>query len=149
MTGRVLIKSNPEVVRMPLFADIVEEQDGGIQGQRQPGLTKAALLEADPNDRQGLLETYLAQQVARELMLPLNELDISQPLTMLGFDSLMAVILRNQIERDLDIAVPMVKLLEGHSISVLATLIEAIYWSARGGQGVGNSRMEDREIIDI
>ncbi len=133
-----------------LLQKLEQASDAGEnEGQPQPALAKPALLEADPDDRQGLLETYLAQQVARELKIPLHELDRRQPITMLGFDSLMAVIVRNQIELDLDIALPMVKLLEGHSVSVLATLIETIFWNPRGGQEVGKWQNEEREIIDI
>ncbi|MGA2223971.1 MAG: acyl carrier protein [Syntrophobacteraceae bacterium] len=87
------------------------------------GLTKAALLAAGPEDRQGLAETYLAEQVARELMIPLHEIDIRQPLTVLGLDSLDAVTVINQVEADLDISMPVVRLLDGHSVSVLATLL--------------------------
>ena len=87
------------------------------------GLTKAALLEADPEDRQGLAESYLAEQVARELMIPLQELDIRQPLSMVGLDSMDAFTIIYQVEQDLDISLPVVNLLEGNSVSALATLL--------------------------
>jgi acyl carrier protein len=105
------------------FSDIVEKQAIESKGLPEPGLAKTALLEADPVDRQGLLELYLAAQVAGELKIPLHELDISQSLAKFGFDSLMAVTVRNRIELDLGITLPMVKLVEGHSVSVLATLM--------------------------
>jgi acyl transferase domain-containing protein len=129
-----LFRSTPEIVRMPLFADIIEEQAGEIERRPEPGLTKATLMKTDPKERQGLLEPYLAKQVARELMVRLNELDIRQPLITLGFDSLMAVTVRNRIERDLGITLPVVKFLEGHSVSVLATLLcDWLHASSRDG----------------
>lgn len=87
------------------------------------GLTKTVLLEAEPKVCADLLESYLAKQVARELMIPLHELDIRQPLAMLGLDSIDALNVIFQVEQDLDTTLPVVKLLEGHSVSVLATLL--------------------------
>jgi acyl carrier protein len=121
---RNLLKSNPRVARMPLVANIAEEQAGEIHAQAEPGLTKAALLEADPEERHGLLESYLAEQVARELMIPLPELNITQPLPMLGFDSLMAVRVKNQIESDLSIVLPVVEFLQDHSVAMLAYILQ-------------------------
>jgi polyketide synthase 12/epothilone polyketide synthase D len=118
---REFFRLSPKAARIPLFADIAKEQASEVDGQAEPGLTKAALLEADPKEHQGLLESYLAELVARELMIPLPKLDITQPLPTLGFDSLMAVAVRNRIERELEITLPMVRLLEGHSVSMLAT----------------------------
>ena len=118
-----LIELNPAVAQVPLLAEIVEELAGENGGQAQSGLTANALLEADPDNHQSLLEAYLAQKVAKVLMLRPDEIDLRLPITMLGFDSLMAVTVRNQIEKDLDIALPVVKLIEGNSVSALATLL--------------------------
>jgi acyl carrier protein len=50
-----------------------------------------------------------------------SQLDIQQPLTNLGLDSLMAVELKNRISADLGVNVPMVKFLQGFSVAQAAT----------------------------
>jgi hypothetical protein len=45
------------------------------------------------------------------------------PLPSLGFDSLMAVEIKNQIETDLQVEMPVVKLLEGQSIIYLSDFL--------------------------
>jgi acyl transferase domain-containing protein/acyl carrier protein len=144
-----LVRANAGAAWTPLYAEIIEKFAQSQESPPQSGLTRSALVEAGPEERKNLLEGYLARQVAGILMLPLEELDPRQPITTLGFDSLMAVTVRNRIERDLDIALPVVKLLEGHSVSALATLIEAIYYSDPDGQGAEQAQTEEREIIDI
>jgi acyl transferase domain-containing protein/acyl carrier protein len=80
-----------------------------------------AILDADPGQRLQLLQTSLSKQVARVLGLSPSQLDIQQPLTNLGLDSLMAVELKNRISTDLGVNVPMVKFLQGFSVAQAAT----------------------------
>jgi acyl carrier protein len=54
------------------------------------------------------------------LRLPAANLDPEVPLNNLGIDSLMAIELKNRIEVDLGVTVPMVKFLEGPSVRDLA-----------------------------
>lgn len=86
---------------------------------RQAGLVDA-LRGADRQERQRLLESYLRDQAAGRLGLTPSGLDIELPLNRLGLDSLIAVELRNQIERDLGIVVPVVQLLDSPSVAGLA-----------------------------
>ena len=69
--------------------------------------------QTDLSQRGELLQTYVKEQVARVLGLSPPQLDIEQPLTNLGLDSLMAVELKNRIFSDLGINVPMVRFLQG------------------------------------
>jgi acyl carrier protein len=50
-------------------------------------------------------------------------LDPAVPLTSLGFDSLMAVQLKNRIESDLGVVVPMIQFLQGPSVDQLAPVV--------------------------
>ena len=68
-----------------------------------------------------MLQSYVTEQVARVLGLSPSQLDIQQPLTNLGLDSLMAVELKNRISADLGVNVPMVKFLQGFSVAQAAT----------------------------
>jgi acyl carrier protein len=67
-----------------------------------------------------LLESYLRDQAAAKLGLAPERLAVESPLNNLGADSLIAMELRTQIERDLGIALPVVELLDGPSIATLA-----------------------------
>jgi phthiocerol/phenolphthiocerol synthesis type-I polyketide synthase C len=78
-----------------------------------------------------LLQSYLRGQVAGKLGLTPSRLDIQLPLNQLGVDSLIAVELRAQVERDLGIIVPVVQLLDGPSVSGLADWLGDRLSSAR------------------
>ena len=77
----------------------------------------------NPRERQRLLQSYLGEQVARVLGLSASRLDVQQPLSNLGLDSLMAVELKNRIAVDLGVNVPMVKFLQGPSVEQAAAQI--------------------------
>jgi phthiocerol/phenolphthiocerol synthesis type-I polyketide synthase C len=97
----------------PLITDLLQAPVG------QPPAGDA-LRRAGPQERQRLLQSYLRDQVAGKLGLTPSRLDIQLPLNQLGVDSLIAVELRAQIERELGIVVPVVQLLDGPSVSGLA-----------------------------
>jgi phthiocerol/phenolphthiocerol synthesis type-I polyketide synthase B len=80
----------------------------------------AALRRADGLERQRLLESYLRDQAASKLGLTPSRLDTQLPLNHLGLDSLIALELRTQIERDLGIVLPVPRLLDGPSVAGLA-----------------------------
>ena len=70
-----------------------------------------------------MLHSYLSEQVARVLGLSPSKLDVQQPLSQLGLDSLMAVELKNRIAVDLGVNVPVVKFLQGFSVDQAVTQI--------------------------
>jgi acyl transferase domain-containing protein/acyl carrier protein len=86
-------------------------------------LNREALRAVPPDDWAATLEVQFREQVARVLRLPATALDVEQPLNGLGIDSLMAVELKNRIEADLGVTVPMVKFLEGPSVRDLAEMV--------------------------
>jgi phthiocerol/phenolphthiocerol synthesis type-I polyketide synthase D len=115
-------------------------------------MTRHAILAAESEERQDILESYLSRLVALELRLPLAKLQLHQPLPGLGFDSLMAIRVKNKIEHDLEMALPIVRLLEGPSVSVLAaSLREQLELNSKGGNTVQKPgfQTEEREIIEI
>ncbi|MBA2682485.1 MAG: acyl carrier protein [Ktedonobacteraceae bacterium] len=63
-----------------------------------------------------LLQGYLTEQVAGVLRMPSETLDNNQPLTALGLDSLMAIELKNRLEVELAVRIPIVTFLQGPSI---------------------------------
>ncbi len=84
------------------------------------GGKRSALLAAEPTERRQLLQSHLAELVARVLGLSAAKLDVTQPLSNLGLDSLMAVELKNRIAVDLGVNVPMVTFLAGPSVEQAA-----------------------------
>ena len=92
----------------------------GHRGEKKAGCD---LLAAEPAERRQLLQSYLSEQVARVLGLSPSKLDLQQPLSNLGLDSLMAVELKNRIAVDLRVNVPMVKFLQGFSVDQAATQV--------------------------
>jgi acyl carrier protein len=86
-------------------------------------LDRAALQAAPRSEWQSILENQLRDQTARVLKLAPHALDVDQPLSNVGIDSLMAIELKNRIEADLGATVPMVKFLEGPSVRDLAAFL--------------------------
>jgi acyl transferase domain-containing protein/acyl-CoA synthetase (AMP-forming)/AMP-acid ligase II/acyl carrier protein len=105
-------------------------------------LNREALLGVPPDDWQPVLEGQLREQAARVLRLPAAALDVEQPLNNVGIDSLMAIELKNRIEADLGVTVPMVKFLEGPSVRELAEFLAAqlapVLAQHRAALGSGN-----------
>jgi phthiocerol/phenolphthiocerol synthesis type-I polyketide synthase D len=65
------------------------------------------------------LLAYPQQEAARVLGLPPERMEADAPLSALGFDSLMAVQLKNRIEADTGAVVPMIQFLQGLSVEQL------------------------------
>ncbi|BDA72449.1 acyl-CoA synthetase [Calothrix sp. PCC 7716] len=95
--------------------------EGFYSTGNEDSLTREALLATKPKDRQPLLEFYLQQQVAQILKVDLVQVDRQHPLATLGLDSLMALELKNQVEDDLAVAIPMESFLGDSSVIQLAT----------------------------
>ncbi|EGO65798.1 lichenysin synthetase A [Acetonema longum DSM 6540] len=90
------------------------------------GSVRAGLLGAGPEERRQLLEQYLCGQTAQVLKLPQARLDVNAALNGMGLDSIMAVELKNKLERTLGVVVPMVNFLQGPSIAELAAQVQEL-----------------------
>ncbi len=104
----------------PLISELALEAAGSLPQTEKKGLSRDTLLGAEPSERLSLLELYLGGQVARVLGLAAEAVELDQPLSNLGLDSLMAVELKNRIAVDLGVNLPMVKFLEGPSVEQAA-----------------------------
>jgi natural product biosynthesis luciferase-like monooxygenase protein len=82
-------------------------------------LFRNELLLHEPEERSRLLETYICEQVARVLELVPSKINVQQPVNTIGLDSLMAIQLKNRIEGDLGVNVPVATFLRGASIAQL------------------------------
>ncbi len=111
----------PAGTEPPLLSELANEEAASPSQTPHPGEKRSAILDAAPAERAQMLQVYVTEQVARVLGLSPSQLDIQQPLTNLGLDSLMAVELKNRISADLGVNVPMVKFLQGFSVAQAAT----------------------------
>ncbi|MEH1788072.1 MAG: type I polyketide synthase [Nostoc sp.] len=81
------------------------------------------LVSCPPVERQQLLESRLKEQVAGVVGLSAAKLNMQESLINLGFDSLIAIDLKNRINNEMGINLPVIKIMEGASISQLAELM--------------------------
>ncbi|WP_437515472.1 beta-ketoacyl synthase N-terminal-like domain-containing protein [Sorangium sp. So ce1099] len=100
-----------------------------VEGKRPDGRGREASVAARPAiqldatpiaERPALIESYLLDQVSGVVSLPRAEIDPGASLRELGLDSLMAMELKQRIEKELGLAVPVVDLLRGPSPRELA-----------------------------
>ncbi|NEO69417.1 beta-ketoacyl synthase N-terminal-like domain-containing protein [Moorena sp. SIO3H5] len=94
-------------VSMPSELNGKSSPNDGVAPEAKPSLTRAKLLAAEPEERQGLLGSYLTELLARVMGIGVSQLDLQQPLHSIGLDSIVGVELRNQIETDLEVLVPL------------------------------------------
>jgi acyl carrier protein len=107
----------------PLLSELACEEAEVPWAAGRKSERRDALLAAEPAERRQLLHSYLSEQVARVLGLSPSKLDVQQPLSHLGLDSLMAVELKNRIAVDLKVNVPVVKFLQGFSVDQAVTQV--------------------------
>ena len=81
------------------------------------------MLEADAATLPSLVETYIRDHLARAMGSAPARIDTQQSLRNLGIDSLIAVEVRNRINTDLGVNVPLAKLMQNESINTLAAFV--------------------------
>jgi phthiocerol/phenolphthiocerol synthesis type-I polyketide synthase D len=111
-----------QITAMPLLKHLVAETHDTTEATTNVGADTvlSRLLAANQAERSSLVVTYLSERVAGVLRVPVAKLDIEQPLTALGLDSLMAIELKNRIERELKVRIPIVTFLQGPGIAQFA-----------------------------
>ncbi len=114
----------PQLAKLPLFSHLAAEVVDAGQAEDIQQAAQSPLLQdlfmADHDERQRLLVAYLSEKVAAVLRLPAAGIDSKSSLTMLGLDSLMAIELKNRIELELHVHIPIVTFLQGPSIQQFA-----------------------------
>jgi len=96
---------------------------GHDSGSELPGLSVRTIAEGSPEQRAAMIGGYLREQAARVLGMGVSRFDDQLALSSYGFDSLMAVQLKNKIEADLGIIIPLIRFLHGPSVGELVPSI--------------------------
>jgi len=109
----------------PLLSELARLDTESAGPRARGNQSRDGLLAAEPAERRQKLQSYLSEQVARVLGLSPSKLDLQQPLSELGMDSLMAVELKNRIALDLGVNVPVAKFLQGFSVDEAITQVLA------------------------
>ena len=115
-----LARAYPAFASDRFLIELVGERGPSQSGQSTTESALMALRSAMTTGSREPLVAYLRTAAAQTLGMRSPDLDPDAPLTSLGFDSLMAVQLRTQIEADLRVSVPMIEFLDGPTLNHLA-----------------------------
>jgi NADPH:quinone reductase-like Zn-dependent oxidoreductase/malonyl CoA-acyl carrier protein transacylase/SAM-dependent methyltransferase/acyl carrier protein/NADP-dependent 3-hydroxy acid dehydrogenase YdfG len=132
----------------PRFQELV---DRAKNSSRQEGAgARRALLAVLPEKRKPILLGILKERVGAVLGAAPDKIDVDTPLTSVGVDSLMAVELRNWVESELRVSLPIVELMEGPTVNRLADLLLEQF--SKGEQGTSeplceNSKAEESPSV--
>ncbi|PQO43784.1 type I polyketide synthase [Blastopirellula marina] len=91
-----------------------------------PGGLKGQLAAAGEDKRARLVGDYVAEAVAKTLGVAAAQLDRSKPLADMGLDSLMGIELKNGLESELDIEIPLESFSAETTVNSLATAVQAV-----------------------
>jgi NADPH:quinone reductase-like Zn-dependent oxidoreductase len=117
---REWVRFYPAAARMGMFEELLAEAPAPAPAPREQG-GRAAIAAAPPEERPRLLEEYLFRELRRVLGIPAGRaLDAGLPLNRFGIDSLMAVELRNRIDADLGVSIPISRILLGAGVTQVA-----------------------------
>lgn len=128
-------KTMQQAAVSPLYSNLVAQaaavpsaQAGGAaasgaEGSPDGALTLQHLAEATEEEREKLVQTYMARHVAEIMRYPIARLDVNRPLKEIGIDSLMGVELRNRIQNDLNYELSAARIVDGSSIVQLASFV--------------------------
>lgn len=127
MDWNVWSAGHPTFAANPFYSHVTGGSpvpQSALTGQPLQSLTlRNMFLVEEPAVALEKLTSILREQIASVLDMPVTEVELDQPLTSLGVDSLMAVELRNWTETNLGVVVPVAEFLKGPSTSGIAEWI--------------------------
>lgn len=123
-----LLKFFPSGNVPPILSTIADEvANYSDSGQKKDSRMREKILSAKPEEQPKILESFLKEMVAGVLGIPTSRLDINKNLMNMGLDSLMGLELKNRIEANLGIDLPVTTMLQDPSVSrMIGDLIEQI-----------------------
>jgi len=125
----IFFQQFPSTGEHPFFSELIQQERQSVKSEPSPVMLAEKLLRqlkmASMEERDSLLSAYVQAEIAQVLKMNPSQLDVQQPLNKMGLDSLMVVELRNRIRFELDVDIPLVKLMEDVSVLDLAQQIKA------------------------
>lgn len=112
-----------------LLIEAYKQRDENLIANKVSSITRKIILDAEHGQRQQLLQSYLCEQVASVLGLPVSNLNSQLSLNKLGLDSITALEVKYRIEANLGVNIPITILLEGLNISQVAAQVLRNYLS--------------------
>jgi myxalamid-type polyketide synthase MxaB len=111
----------------PLLSDITADIDINSGGSDADRALRESLAKMNGTDQIAALTTLLQTSLANIMGLEPEDIDPSQALTTMGLDSLMAIELKNKIERQLQLTLPMSAFMNEPTVATLATTAADIF----------------------
>jgi phthiocerol/phenolphthiocerol synthesis type-I polyketide synthase C len=113
---------DPQVKTLPLLTSLNDRgaEEAASAKRSADSASRTAILRASGDTRHRLLQSFVREQLARVLGLAPSSIDVHRRLNLLGVDSLMAIELRNRIERELAVTLPIATLLQAPDVMELA-----------------------------
>lgn len=112
-----LLSDPSGISRSPILSEVLAEH---VAAKDTAGAKDDQWRDMEVDELRAFLREAIAQQVAAETRLPLAELDMHRPLSELGVDSVMATIVRRQLERRFGLGLPATLLWEHPTVSAIA-----------------------------
>ena len=122
------------VVAPAAAPQVVTQASVVVASSSADSLTRRQLYALTAGERRPTLLTYLTARIAAALHMPAANLDPLRPLNSIGIDSLTAVEVKNRIERDFKVTVPIVKFLDGFAVADFADFMLAELGKAADAQ---------------
>jgi acyl transferase domain-containing protein len=114
----------PQLARSPFMKELMAASNAGaVDKAGHLDLVAAVRQSRSAADRTLAVRAYLAESVGSVLGFAPHQLDLELPISSAGFDSMMALELKNRLSRELQLVVPLVRFLDGPSVSQLAVVI--------------------------
>ena len=116
----------PMLTQSPRFGQMMQASNAGEDANGQSGhAIRNLILATDPEERNALMLEIAREKVARILGTRPEKIEVDRSLMDMGLDSLMGFELRNWIEGELRINIPVVELMQGPTVEKLTMLILA------------------------
>jgi acyl carrier protein len=100
------LESYPDTARTAFFSDLAAPVTGADTAGTRSALLEAVRAADCPQQRQRLLQPLVVEQIASVLRLGTDRVDADTSLVSLGLDSLMAIALRNRLQREVGLDIP-------------------------------------------
>jgi amino acid adenylation domain-containing protein len=131
-----------------LLHDALERapEAAAVESHAAPGLDRATLLQAAPDERHALVAAYLEEALARTAEVRVEPGSRTRPLAALGIDSLGAAALSSALEEELGVKVPSTRVLESEGVEALAAEVLEAFLASPGTVALAAEADGAREV---